>query len=311
MRGIPWIKGIDLLRQTFNSSNMNHEHAIQIDQEKCIQCRLCAIECPAKTALGNQIRADQNSALCDRCFHCYAICPQHAIQVEGVEEELIPDGHHIEYQDLLLLLKKRRSHRKFARVPVPNEYLKRLTDSTKYSPTGGNFQDLSITIINNPDTRKDLEQAVIAYYDKIVRLLRNPAIRFFMRFSGDAKVKETAKDKEFFVRIEKIYADMKAGETNIFWDAPVVMLFHTSRLLPTALEDCILAASNVVLTAMTLKLGSCYVSLSQQAISASKKIKQLVGIPPTDRIHAVLVMGYPATRYRRIAPRKEKQVLFR
>jgi nitroreductase len=210
-----------------------------------------------------------------------------------------------------MLMKKRRSHRKYKQVPVPGEYLKLLTDSTKYSPTGGNFQDLSITIINNPDTREELEQAVVAYYDQIVRLLRNPLIRFLMRFSGDPKVKETARDKDFFVRIERIHADMKAGDKNIFWNAPVVMLFHTSRLLPTAHEDCILAASNVVLTAMTLQLGSCFVSLSQQAIKASKSIKRLIGIPPSDQIHAVLVLGFPSTRYRRVPPRKEKNVLFR
>jgi nitroreductase/Pyruvate/2-oxoacid:ferredoxin oxidoreductase delta subunit len=290
---------------------MNQTNSIRIIHERCIQCRLCAIECPAKTASTDLIRADQNSPLCERCFHCYAICPQHAIQVEGSEEEVIPAGHHVTQDDLLMLLKKRRSIRKYKKTPVPNDNLKLLTESTKYSPTGGNFQDLSITIINNLDTREELEQAVISYYDKIVRLLRNPVIRLLMRFSGDPKVKETARDKEFFSRIRRIYNDMKAGEKNIFWDAPVVMLFHTSRLLPTALEDCILAASNVVMTAMSLKMGSCFVSLSQQAITADRKIKRMIGIPPADQVHAVLVLGFPATRYRRVPPRKEKNIRFR
>ena len=104
---------------------------------------------------------------------------------------------------------------------------------------------------------------------------------------------------------------MKDGENNIFYDAPLVMLLHTSRLLPTALEDCILAAYNVVLAAETLKLASCFVSLSQQAITAKGKIKQVIGIPRQDHIYAVLVLGFPAARYRRVAPRKEKNVQFR
>lgn len=290
---------------------MKNDHPVYIDLEKCIECRLCAIECPANTATAGQIRSNQSSSFCDRCYHCYAICPQYAIRVEDIEEEVIPDEHHIEYQDLLMLMKKRRSHRKFKRVPVPNQYLKQLSESAKYSPTGGNFQDLSITIINSTDTLAELEEAVIVYYDKIIRLLSNPVIRFIMQFSGDEKVRETAKDRAFFVKIEKMHAEMKAGGNNIFWGAPVVMLFHTSRLLPTAYEDCILAASNVVLAAMSLQLGSCFVSLSQQAINSSKKIKQVIGIPPTDRIHAVLVLGHPAIRYRRVPPRKEKNVLFR
>ena len=302
------LSGIDLFMKTNQARKMNTDYSIKIDTEKCIQCRLCAIECPANTSGADDLRSNQDSPFCDRCFHCYAICPQNAIQLEGVEEELIMNGYSIDYQDLLWLMKKRRSIRKFLQKPVPTEYLKFLTDAAKYCPSGGNVQELSITIINKPDTRKELEEAIIAYYDRIVRLLRNPAIRYLMRFSGDKKVKETAKDKAFFTKIRKIYGHMKAGENNIFWDAPVVLIFHTSRLLPTALEDCILAAYNVALAATTLELGSCFVSLSQQAMTANHKIKQVIGIPRSDRIHAVLVLGFPATRYRRVPPRKEKKL---
>jgi nitroreductase/Pyruvate/2-oxoacid:ferredoxin oxidoreductase delta subunit len=268
---------------------MKNHHVIAIDEEKCIQCRLCAIECPANTAAHDQIHSDPHAEFCDRCFHCYAICPQHAIQVKGVEEETIPEERQIEYQDLLMHLKRRRSHRNFKRLPVSNDVLGMLTESAKYSPTGGNAQELSITIINNTDTRKELESAIINYYDQLIRLLRNPVIGFVMKFSGDAKVRETARDSGFFIKIEKIYREMKTGVS----------------------EDCILAASNVVLAATSLQLGSCFVSLSQQAINSSKKIKQLMGIPSTDQVHAVLVLGYPAVRYRRVVPRDDKNILFR
>jgi len=297
--------------KTANSANMDTDITIQIRPDKCIQCRLCAIECPANTPGIHEIRSNQNSPQCDRCYHCYAICPQNAIQIQGVKEELIPSSPHIQYPDLLLLLKKRRSMRKYDQTPVPNDYLKRLADAARFSPTGGNVQDLSITIINSPDTRKELEYEIIAYYDKIVGMLRNRVVRYFLRFSRDAKLKETAKDKEFFTKIERIYGQMQEGGNNIFYDAPVVMIFHASRLLPTAHEDCILAAYNVVLAAETLKLGSCFVSLSQQAISANHQIKRVIGIPRWDHIYAVLVLGFPAAKYRRVAPRKEKNVQFR
>ena len=76
---------------------MNSDFTIQLDTEKCIQCRLCAIECPANTSGIDEIRSNQNSLQCDRCFHCYAICPQNAIQIQGIEEELIPVRQHIDY----------------------------------------------------------------------------------------------------------------------------------------------------------------------------------------------------------------------
>lgn len=291
--------------------NMNNDYSVHVDQERCIQCRLCAIECPSQTADPREFRSDQYSIHCDRCFHCYAICPQNAIRVEGFREEEIASEWKVGYKELLPFLKQRRSIRRFEERPVPVELLYCLTDAAKYSPTGGNAQDLSITIINHPDTRKELEDAIIKYYNRIIRLLGNPLVRLLMRYSGDAKVKETAKDREFFRKIGQIYSRMKSGEKNIFYDAPVVMLFHTDRLLPTALEDCILAAYNVVLAAGSLDLGSCFVSLSQQAISSSRKIKTSLGMPPGDRIHAVLVLGFPAAYYRRVPPRNEKNIWFR
>lgn len=290
---------------------MKNDLNIHIDTKKCIQCRLCSIECPADTSGVDEIRSDQNSPRCDRCFHCYAICPQNAIQIRGIREELLPVGQPIKYADLLMLYKKRRSMRKFDQKPVPHNLQKHLTDAARFSPTGGNVQDLTITIINSLETRKQLEAAIVAYYDKIIRMLRIPALRYGLRFSGDAKVRETAKDTNFFAKIERIYIQMKDGRNNIFYDAPLVMLFHTERLLPTAHEDCILAAYNVVLAAETLNMGSCFVSLSQQAISADRRIRRVIGIPRSDIVHAVLVLGFPATSYRRVAPRKEKNIQFR
>jgi len=290
---------------------MYQDLKVDVKADKCIECRLCAIECPSGTAGNNEVRANQFSPHCDRCFHCYAICPEHAIQIEGVDEVFVSQSSQIDYYPLLQFLKERRSIRKFIENTVPNKYLNLLTDAAKYSPTGGNAQEFSITIINNEETRRELEDSIINYYDRIVRMLRIPIIRLFMKLFGDAKVKETARDKDFFFKIEDIYSRMKAGEKNIFYDAPVVMLFHTRRLLPTALEDCILAAYNVVLSASSLGLGSCFVSLSQQAISSSKQIKKTIGIHHADTVYSVLVLGFPATKYRRIAPRREKNLMYR
>ena len=289
--------------------NTKNDFTVSIDHSKCIQCRLCAIECPSRTASADHIHSDHSSPLCDKCFHCYAICPQNAIRIQGFDEEQVKDGQKISLPDFQFFLKKRRSCRKYLRKPIPEDYLDKLIESTRYCPSGGNVQDLSITVIKDPLKRELVEEEIIRYYDKIIRFLRIPLVRLFMKFFGDAKVKETANDKDFFKKIEGIYARLKAGENCIFWDAPAVMIFHSDRLLPTACEDCILAAYNVVLSANALDLGSCFVSLSQQAIASSNRIKELIGIPKPDFIYSVLVLGFPAVRYRRIPPRKEKQVM--
>jgi len=286
---------------------MNIDFEVSVDQGKCILCRLCAIECPAKTSLDN-LRSNQQSEICDKCFHCYAICPENAILINGLNEEQSEKTLAIQYTDLLDLLKKRRSHRKFRDKLLPQDLIDQLTDAARYSPTGGNYQELSITVLTNQGKIKELEKEITVYYDKIIHLLRIPVVRFLMKYFGDAKVKETAKDKQFFKKIKGIYSRLKNGEDQIFWDAPMVMIFHTNRLLPTAYEDCILAAYNVVLSAAALDIGTCFVSLSQQAISSSKKIKKLINIPLKNHVFQVLIAGYPSIKYRRIPPRIEKNV---
>ncbi|HER40043.1 MAG TPA: 4Fe-4S dicluster domain-containing protein [Salinimicrobium catena] len=287
---------------------MGTQFKTSINEDKCIQCRLCFIECPSKTGSNNDIRSNRNSEKCDGCLHCYSICPESAIEIEGYSEDVNQCNIGVAYNDLLNFLKLRRSIRKYKPDLVPDSILNQLTESAKYIPSGGNAQELSITIIKNTELRSRLESEIIQYYDRIVKLLKNPLIRFLMKFSGDPKVKATAKDKNFFEKIKDIYDRLKNGGRDIFYDAPVIMIFHTSRLLPTAYEDSLLAAYHVMLSAHSHKLGTCFVSLSQQAIAASKKIKKLIHVPPEDFIYAVIILGFPAVKYRRNPPRIEKNI---
>jgi hypothetical protein len=50
------------------------------------------------------------------------------------------------------------------------------------------------------------------------------------------------------------------------------------------------------------------VSLVHKGLSADKRCKALVGIPPEDHIHAVLLLGYPDVAYHRPVPKPEPVV---
>jgi len=62
----------------------------------------------------------------------------------------------------------------------------------------------------------------------------------------------------------------------------------------------------IVLMAQTLGLGSCFVSLAQNAINASRTCRKILNMSPADRIHAVVVLGYPAVQFHRAIPRESK-----
>lgn len=77
-------------------------------------------------------------------------------------------------------------------------------------------------------------------------------------------------------------------------------------LIPTPGEDSMLAAYNIVLMAQAMGLGSCFVSLARNAINASRKCRKILKLGSADRIHAVVVLGYPAVKFQRAIPRESK-----
>jgi hypothetical protein len=61
---------------------------------------------------------------------------------------------------------------------------------------------------------------------------------------------------------------------------------------------------NIVLAAETMGLGSCFVSLAQNAINSSRRCKNILGLDPREQVYAVVVVGHPAVRFHRAVPRK-------
>jgi len=279
---------------------------INVDHSKCLECGICAEECPNhKTKIGHS-HVDHDYEFCDRCLHCYAVCPTNAIVVN--EQEQASKKINVEPDSLISLFMHRRSYRRFLDKPLSTTNIEILTKAATYIPSGGNDHRLNITVLKTKEKRIELLTAIIEYYSRIKKLLKNPFLRVIAKQFGDVKVKATLKDPFYFERILKHIEDIKNIDDPVFYHAPAVFIFHTDRIMPTAKEDCILSAYNVVLMSETLGLGSCFVSLSQQAITNSKKCKKILLIPQSHRVEAVVIVGHPKRNYMRPAFRKSKVV---
>jgi nitroreductase len=204
----------------------------------------------------------------------------------------------------------RRSYRWFLNKPVPGEILDNLLNAARYIPSGGNDHRFEITVITSEKKRAQLLEAIYSYYQKIYKLLNNPLLMQVAKRIGDPKVKATLNDPFNYKKIMNVISQLREKKDVVFYHAPAIFIFHTDRIMPTAMEDCILAAYNVSLLSETLGLGSCFVSLSQQAITNDKKCKEILSIPSSHRVHAVVIAGYPERIYERPAIRKPQHVTF-
>lgn len=279
---------------------------VKVDYSLCKECGICVSECPHHKPKAGHKHVDHSYEFCDECLHCYSVCPNHAIITD--EKEDIPVRNTLSHETLISHFMYRRSYRQFISKPVPEEVLDHLLDAARYIPSGGNDHRFEITLLTSEEKRVQLLSAIYNYYQRINKLLTNPLLQQLAKRIGDPKVKATLNDPMNFKKIMNVISQLGGKIDIVFYNSPATFIFHTDRIMPTAMEDCILAAYNVSLLSETLGLGSCFVSLSQQAITNDKKCKEILSIPASHKVHAVVIAGYPQRIYKRPAIRKPKLV---
>ena len=124
---------------------------IIIDEEKCIGCSLCVNDCPNCCLHLEYGKAHADNTGCIECGHCYAVCPQGAIRMSEYkcEDEPVVPMTEIDSDTLLSGMRSRRTIRHFTTQPVEEEKIRKILEAGRYSPTGGNSQNVAFTILGS------------------------------------------------------------------------------------------------------------------------------------------------------------------
>ncbi|MCZ7623161.1 MAG: nitroreductase family protein [Candidatus Kuenenia sp.] len=178
-------------------------------------------------------------------------------------------------------IQKRRSIRKFKPDPVPDELILQLLESARLAPSGSNTQPWRFIIVRDSEAIKKLQTA--AYNQRHVG--QAPLIiaccadkKAFGEFPQriDELIEAgalPAKSREVFVPSLK-----KGGlDQDIKW-----------HLLIAATGNTDIAIEHMVLQAVELGLGTCWVRWFED-----NKVKEILEIPQTIEIIALLPIGYP------------------
>jgi nitroreductase len=186
--------------------------------------------------------------------------------------------------------------------------VEKLTTAAGYVPSGGNSHAYKFVVLTEGERRQKLEQELRRIYTIKRRIMKSPLLRKLFSLISDRQTRAFLRDTTYLRRISYLLDQYERGEDPVFHNAPLVIVVHSDALIPTPLEDGILAAYNIVLTGRTLGLGSCFVSLAQNALNTSLRCRKLLGMAAADRILAVVVLGYPAVQFRRPVPREPRPV---
>jgi len=245
---------------------------IFVNEEKCIGCELCVKDCPSSYLHIENGKAHTNKGGCLECGHCYAICPQGAITMTNYDfpEEAVVSMTELPSDTLLAAMKSRRTVRQFTDQAVEEEKIQKILEAGRYSPTGGNSQNVSYTILGSRQT--EAEALCVDLFRKGTSLLRRSKA-FAERFNIT---------DDFF-----------------FKGAPLVIVVSSRSSV-----DAGLASAYMEIMAESLGLGVLYSGFFVMCTRLSRKLRKLIGLPKGQKVVTCMVIGYPAVKYQRIVPRK-------
>jgi nitroreductase/NAD-dependent dihydropyrimidine dehydrogenase PreA subunit len=251
----------------------------------CTRCGECVADCPARIITMEEgvptIAADKE-ATCYRCQHCLAICPTGAVSILGLKpgDSRPLAGAYPDPDQLEMLIRGRRSVRRYRPENLEPELLQRLLDVAWCAPTGMNSRDVLLTVVDDREKLARLRGEVMAGLARLVREERLP------------------EGMEFFADFVRLWEEKQVDI--LFRGAPHLLIASAPRQGACPVPDCLIALSYFELFAQSLGVGTVWNGLTKWAVTdLLPETRQRLGIPEEHVVGYVMSFGRPALRFQR------------
>ena len=256
--------------------------SIEINKEKCIQCGMCIKDCLASAIEFDSEKypkyAKEGEERCLSCQHCMAVCPTGALSFGGKSPDNAAKVNFPKPDDVLSLIKSRRSIRHYKDEEIPQETFNKLKEMFPYIPTGCNTNTLYFSIIESKSAMDTIREKV---RKKILKLISNKL------FSPLGK------------KFEHYKTNFENGEDLIFRNAPHMIVVSSSINAPCANVDPIIALSYIELYAQSMGLGTCWCGFAQACFKFMPEFAPILDIPDGYKPVYVMLLGKPDIKYTR------------
>ena len=249
------------------------------------------------------------------CGHCQAVCPSGSLSMDispllgltRIPERLdaLQPGQG-DPAELVQLMRSRRSCRHYSERPVELALLEDLVRVGTTAPSGTNSQAWNFTLLPERRDVEVLGEGVAAFFRELNRKAEKPMYRFLARlFAGDVLARYHAEHYEAVAEALREWDE--TGVDRLFHGATAAILVSAKTAASCPGEDALLATQNILLTAHCLGLGSCLIGYVVEAVRHSRKLRNSLAIPPDEKVHSVIALGYPAIYFREVTGRRAIQ----
>lgn len=180
--------------------------------------------------------------------------------------------------ELLEAINGRRSVREYTDEPVDDDAVRELIDAAIKAPSAINQQPWSFIVVKQPGLLGKISDRAKAHLLKVS--FDTPSHPF----------RDMLNDPKF----------------HIFYRAPVLVVIAAREPTDWAVEDCALAAENLMLAAYAKGLGTCWIGFAQHWLSTADG-KAVLGLQPKCIPVAPIVVGHPL-RSPAPVPRKDPSI---
>ena len=144
-----------------------------------------------------------------------------------------------------------------------------------------------------------IEQLIAAAVQAPSAMNRQPWVFTVVRDQGELhRISHEAKrhvlaTAEVGKESDRLHAMLSDPQFHIFYRAPALILISAQEATPWALEDCALAAQNLMLKAHAMALGTCWIGFAQSFLNTPLG-RDILSLPAACLAVAPIIVGHPA-----------------
>jgi nitroreductase len=199
----------------------------------------------------------------------------------------------IDFTETEKVILSRRSVRLYKKEQVPEFMVKRVLEAGRFAPSAANCQPWKFIVVRDKDLIYEMTEDVIdacgilrkiVDYTKPGKEWLRPIVKFMTR------LRKHDLHPIPFGAISLI-ADRKLG---LWHGAPtVILIFYDTRGAGSPVLDCGITGQNMVISAHSMGLGTCWVSFAKPLFEYTPKWKKIFGISYPFKFITSLAVGWP------------------